>query len=130
MLATALYISGQLIASKKEEIFHLRLNSKTVFLLQFTFFEMDEPCKDVPCSSGAIKKQITAAQKVTLIEFVESNPELVSQKHSNQHTNASARRLWQKIAVKLNSISGASKTWEEWRKVCEYLLKMYIIIYN
>lgn len=65
-----------------------------------------------------LKKQISSAQKVILIEFVEEHPELVSNKHTNQFTSANAQRLWQEVCVKLNSTPGAEKTWQEWRKVC------------
>lgn len=63
------------------------------------------------------KKQFTPVQKAILIEFLEEHPQLVHQKQSNRHTNTEGRRLWQEVSDKLNSTPGASKTWEEWRKV-------------
>lgn len=63
------------------------------------------------------QKTISPAQKTILIEFMQENPQMVTQKQSNQFTNADIARLWQKLTTTLNSIPGARKTWKEWRKV-------------
>ncbi|CAG9765772.1 unnamed protein product [Ceutorhynchus assimilis] len=62
------------------------------------------------------KKTISPQQKIVLIEFMEQNPVMVTQKQSNQFTNADISKLWQTVTLTLNSIPGATKTWKEWRK--------------
>lgn len=64
------------------------------------------------------KKQMSQTQKKTLLEFMEENPQLVTQKISNQYTSADMNQKWAEITDRLNSIPGCNKSWKEWRKVC------------
>lgn len=67
-------------------------------------------------------KTISPQQKRMLLEFLEDHPQLLTQKQSNQFTNADTCKHWQEVSNKLNCIPGAIKTWKEWRKVSVELI--------
>jgi len=62
-------------------------------------------------------KSVTLAQKECLVDFMETNKELTKGKFSTNFTHKNAQHLWQKITLELNSMIGATKTTEKWRKV-------------
>ncbi|KAJ8926656.1 hypothetical protein NQ314_020958 [Rhamnusium bicolor] len=55
-------------------------------------------------------------QKTYLIQYVEEHRELQSGKLSQQFTFKKAQCLWKELANILNSMPGARKDWEKWRK--------------
>lgn len=59
----------------------------------------------------------TAAQKTRLISLLEADEELRQGKFSSSFTKKVAEARWRKIAIEVNSISGAKKEWKDWRKV-------------
>lgn len=70
--------------------------------------------------SSVIKKHRaypTIEQKYRLVQLVQADEEMVLAKFSETFTKQEAARRWQAIAEELNNISGAVKTWREWRKV-------------
>lgn len=62
-------------------------------------------------------KSVTLAQKECLVDFMETHRELTKGKFSTNFTHKTAQNLWQKITLDLNSMIGATKTTEKWRKV-------------
>lgn len=63
--------------------------------------------------------QITQSQKVLLVKFIKSQPNLQSGKFSPNFTKKYAQKLWRDITAILNAVPGApKKTWAQWRKVC------------
>lgn len=68
----------------------------------------------------SVKKQLSKAQKQALLEYIDSNPKIVIQKHTNQHTAADSRKMWEEVAEKLNAIPGVIKNWQYWRKVSKH----------
>ncbi|XP_041987343.1 uncharacterized protein LOC121739088 [Aricia agestis] len=65
---------------------------------------------------GNAKKFASQEQKYRLLRLVEADPQLKSGKFTKSFTKFEARKRWIAISHKLNSIPGAKKTWEEWRK--------------
>jgi hypothetical protein len=63
------------------------------------------------------RKSVTLALKQSLVEFMEANPELNKEKFSSTFTHKISQNLWNKITVDLNSMIGATKTADKWRKV-------------
>ncbi|CAG9765417.1 unnamed protein product [Ceutorhynchus assimilis] len=64
----------------------------------------------------SLKKQMSQTQKNTLLELMEENPQLITQKVSNQYTNQDIKKKWIEISEKLNSIPGTNRSWKDWRK--------------
>ncbi|KAL5241364.1 hypothetical protein ACI65C_008774 [Semiaphis heraclei] len=62
------------------------------------------------------KKSFTPLQKEALVEFMENHPDLRKGKFSINFTTATAKKLWVKYQIMLNSIPGPAKEWNEWRK--------------
>lgn len=62
-------------------------------------------------------KSVTLAQKECLVDFMETHRELTERKFSTNFTHKNAQHLWEKITLDLNSMIGATKTPEKWRKV-------------
>lgn len=62
-------------------------------------------------------RSVTLAQKTSLVEFMEANDELNKGKFSSTFTHKISQNLWNKITVDLNSMIGATKTADKWRKV-------------
>ncbi|CAI6375264.1 unnamed protein product [Macrosiphum euphorbiae] len=61
-------------------------------------------------------KSVTYAQKEALVEFLENNVQLKKGKFNSQFTHKNAQQLWEQIASNLNSMIGANKTADKWRK--------------
>jgi len=62
-------------------------------------------------------KSVTYAQKEALVEFLENNVQLKKGKFNSQFTHKNAQQLWEQMASNLNSMIGANKTADKWRKV-------------
>lgn len=62
-------------------------------------------------------KSVTLAQKESLVEFMGANSELHKGKFSSTFTHKVSQNLWNKITLDLNSMIGATKTADKWRKV-------------
>lgn len=76
---------------------------------------MDEMYTTMP--DGRIQSRLSLEQKAMLHRFMIQNPSLNEGKFTQDFTHHMAQRLWSKIAVKLNGIQGAQKTWIQWRRV-------------
>ena len=63
---------------------------------------------------------MTAAQKEFLIFFMEMHEVLKLGKFKKDFTFKKGVKLWQEATDSLNSIPGAHKTWEKWRKVSHF----------
>lgn len=70
-----------------------------------------------PDHSVRIQSRLSKQQKTMLQRLVNNNPNLKNGTFNVDFSQTSAQRLWTKIAIKLNSIPGAQKTWSQWRKV-------------
>ncbi|GBP86958.1 hypothetical protein EVAR_64087_1 [Eumeta japonica] len=64
---------------------------------------------------------ITAAQKEKLIQLLHNDVELRTGKFSANFTTKEAQKRWEQIAIILNSMIGAKKTWKLWRKTWQDL---------
>lgn len=62
-------------------------------------------------------RSVTNAQKEALVEFMENNTDLKRGKFTSSFTHKKAQRLWEQITQLLNSMVGANKTADKWRKV-------------
>lgn len=60
---------------------------------------------------------MSPSQKTELIHFMEKNPQLRSGKFTKTFTFKKSQELWITITNSLNSLPGAQKTWQQWRKV-------------
>jgi len=63
------------------------------------------------------KSRPTKSQMKTLVELLSNNPRLNSGKFSANFTKQIAKARWEDIANELNSLPGAEKSWEKWKKV-------------
>ncbi|XP_025198804.1 uncharacterized protein LOC112599981 [Melanaphis sacchari] len=61
-------------------------------------------------------KSVSAEQKIALVEFMEAHPELQKGKFSPNFTHKQANYLWNDISLELNTMIGANKNAEKWRK--------------
>lgn len=64
-----------------------------------------------------VHSRLSQQQKAMLYRFMHQNPNLKDGKFTLDFTQHKAQRLWSKIAIKLNNVPGARKTWLQWRKV-------------
>lgn len=64
-----------------------------------------------------VKSRPTKSQMKMLVELLALNPKLMASKFNASFTQKVAREKWEAIAFKLNSLPGASKSWEKWKKV-------------
>lgn len=48
---------------------------------------------------------------------MEDHPELKCSKFTKDFTYKKGKQLWEELASNLNSMPGANKNWEKWRKV-------------
>lgn len=62
-------------------------------------------------------RSVTNAQKEALVEFMENNMDLKRGKFTSSFTHKKAQHLWEQITQLLNSMVGANKTADKWRKV-------------
>lgn len=62
-------------------------------------------------------KSASLEQKDALVEFMVAHPELQKGKFGPNFTHKQANALWNEVAQELNSIIGANKNAEKWRKV-------------
>lgn len=60
---------------------------------------------------------VSAKQKYLLVNFMEDHPELQKGKFGPIVTHKQANLLWNELAMELNSIIGANKNAEKWKKV-------------
>lgn len=63
------------------------------------------------------KTYVSSEQKQLLIELIETNPNLVKQKFTNNFTHKDLLKAWEDVSVSLNSCAGAKKDGKEWKKV-------------
>lgn len=54
-----------------------------------------------------------------LSEFMQTHPHLQTGKFTPTFTYKVAQAMWEEVSVTLHAIPGASKTWQQWRKVCK-----------
>lgn len=62
-------------------------------------------------------RSVTNAKKEALVEFMENNTDLKRGKFTSSFTHKKAHNLWEQITQLLNSMVGANKTADKWRKV-------------
>lgn len=60
------------------------------------------------------------AQIDALLELLERNPSLAKGFSKVPSARDAARKQWERLAVRLNSIGGSVKTWKQWTKVSDY----------
>lgn len=63
------------------------------------------------------QSRLSKQQKTMLQRLLNNNLNLKKGTSTSDLSHVSAQRLWSKIAIKLNRIPGAQKTWMQWRKV-------------
>lgn len=63
------------------------------------------------------KSRPTKNQMRTLVELMSNDPRLSAGKFSANFTKKIAKARWKDIANELNSLPGAEKSWEKWKKV-------------
>lgn len=65
------------------------------------------------------------AQIDALIEFLEQNQSPAKGFSKVPSAKDAARRKWEQLSVKLNSMGGSIKTWKQWTKVCFKYIMMH-----
>lgn len=72
-------------------------------------------------SDAKVQTRLSQQQKTMLHQCMSQYPNLNEGKFSAEFSHHSAQKLWSKIAIKLNSIPGARKTWIQWRRVLKII---------
>lgn len=69
----------------------------------------------------SIRARPTSFQMKTLVELFTKDLQLCSGKFTQTFTHEIAKQKWENIAIQLNALPGAEKSWDKWKKV-SYLL--------
>lgn len=63
------------------------------------------------------KSRPTNSQMRTLVELISNDKELCAGKFSKTFTYKVAKQRWENIAIHLNALPRAEKSWDKWKKV-------------
>jgi len=68
----------------------------------------------------------------SLVEFMTKDPLLCAGKFNQNFTHKTAQKKWEMITAELNTLPGAEKSWDKWKKVkifvyCKYPIAPLII---
>jgi len=70
----------------------------------------------------------THNQMKFLVDQIANDPQLCSSKFTKTFTHKIAQQRWETIAVQLNSLPGAEKDWQKWKKVINLIRCRYYFI--
>lgn len=74
------------------------------------------------------KARPTQSQMKILLELMAKDPQLCSGKFTQTFTQKIAKKKWEDISIHLNSLPGAQKSWDKWKKVSYVVLYRYLTI--
>ncbi|KAF0713986.1 Myb DNA-bind 5 domain-containing protein [Aphis craccivora] len=62
------------------------------------------------------KSRPTQFQMKSLVEFMTKDPLLCAGKFNQNFTHKTAQKKWEMITAELNTLPGAEKSWDKWKK--------------
>lgn len=70
-----------------------------------------------PTNAARMHSRLSKQQKMMLQRLMQNNPNLQDGTVTSDFTQNSAQKVWTKIALELNGLPGARKTWIQWKRV-------------